>query len=45
MTSNDDGKAEAAASPTADVRIMCRNILNAFSSTIEGMDEVGMLVH
>jgi len=26
--------------PPADVRIMCRNILNAFSSTIEGMDEV-----
>jgi hypothetical protein len=26
--------------PTVEVRVMCRNILNAFSSTIEGMDEV-----
>ncbi len=34
----DDAKDPTA--PPADVRVMCRNILNAFSSTIEGMDEV-----
>lgn len=37
---NEDSKAEVAGVPTADVRAMCRNILNAFSSTIDGMDEV-----
>ncbi|UJR27309.1 hypothetical protein I4U23_008603 [Adineta vaga] len=40
ITGNDDHKADASGAPTPDVRIMCRNILNAFSSTIEGMDEV-----
>lgn len=36
-------KADAAGTPSvpsAEVRIMCRNILNAFSSTIDGMEEV-----
>jgi len=45
LTMDEDHKSESTktdstAAPTADVRIMCRNILNAFSSTIEGMDEV-----
>ncbi|CAF2850281.1 unnamed protein product [Rotaria sp. Silwood2] len=42
LTANEDNKTDSAATttPNADVRIMCRNILNAFSSTIEGMDEV-----
>ena len=37
---NEDIKADPTAAPTAEVRVMCRNILIAFSSTIEGMDEV-----
>lgn len=39
----DDPKADPAINahaPSVEVRVMCRNILNAFSSTIEGMDEV-----
>jgi hypothetical protein len=40
ITGNDDAKADSNTSPPVDVRVMCRNILNAFSSTIEGMDEV-----
>lgn len=40
LTGNDDPKAELTTIPPADVRVMCRNILNAFSSTIEGMDQV-----
>ncbi len=46
ITGTEDNKPESTktdsttAVPTADVRLMCRNILNAFSSTIEGMDEV-----
>jgi hypothetical protein len=40
ITTNDDNKTDSSSAPTADVRIMCRNILNAFSSTIEGMDQV-----
>ena len=43
ITGIDDPKGDPAinaAAPSPDVRIMCRNILNAFSSTIEGMDEV-----
>ena len=40
ITVNDDVKIDSMTTITADVRIMCRNILNAFSSTIEGMDEV-----
>ena len=41
ITGNEDQKPDpSSTAPTADVRVMCRNILNAFSSTIEGMDEV-----
>jgi len=46
LTMDEDHKSESTKAdsttkaPTADVRVMCRNILNAFSSTIEGMDEV-----
>ncbi|CAF1509821.1 unnamed protein product [Rotaria magnacalcarata] len=40
LTVNEDIKVDSAAVPTTDVRIMCRNILNAFSSTIAGMEEV-----
>ena len=43
ITGVDDPKGDPAinaAAPSPDVRVMCRNILNAFSSTIEGMDEV-----
>jgi hypothetical protein len=41
VTTNEDSKPDASSTaPTADVRLMCRNILNAFSSTIDGMDEV-----
>ncbi len=39
ISGNEDVKSDPTA-PPADVRVMCRNILNAFSSTIEGMDEV-----
>jgi hypothetical protein len=39
ISGNEDVKPDSTA-PPADVRVMCRNILNAFSSTIEGMDEV-----
>lgn len=42
ITGSDDAKPDPAAAPNADVRAMCRNILNAFSSTIEGMDEVNV---
>lgn len=38
--SKGDSKSDLTSVPTADVRVMCRNILNAFSSTIDGMDEV-----
>ncbi|CAF0851318.1 unnamed protein product [Rotaria sordida] len=45
LTTNEDNKTDSTTTtttttPSADVRIMCRNILNAFSSTITGMDEV-----
>ncbi|CAF3625117.1 unnamed protein product [Adineta steineri] len=40
ITANEDSKIDVLSSPTADTRKMCRNILNAFSSTIDGMDEV-----
>jgi hypothetical protein len=42
LTSSTEMKPDTTATtiPSADVRIMCRNILNAFSSTIAGMDEV-----
>jgi hypothetical protein len=40
ITAAEDGKADTSGAPTAEVRVMCRNILNAFSSTIEGMDQV-----
>jgi hypothetical protein len=40
VATNEDSKGDLSSPPTADVRVMCRNILNAFSSTIEGMDEV-----
>ncbi|CAF0757506.1 unnamed protein product [Adineta ricciae] len=40
ISGTDDNPKPDATVPTADVRMMCRNILNAFSSTIEGMDEV-----
>jgi hypothetical protein len=40
LTTNEDTKVDSAITSTAEVRVMCRNILNAFSSTIEGMDEV-----
>jgi hypothetical protein len=40
LTANEDTKTDSTITPTAEVRVMCRNILNAFSSTIEGMDEV-----
>ncbi len=42
ITGHDDGKAGSTSAPPADVRVMCRNILNAFSSTIEGMDQVSI---
>lgn len=43
-TTKSDSKNDGSlAVPTTDVRVMCRNILNAFSSTIEGMDEVRIL--
>ena len=40
ITINEDMKTDSMTTTITDVRIMCRNILNAFSSTIEGMDEV-----
>ncbi|CAF3370662.1 unnamed protein product [Rotaria sp. Silwood1] len=42
LTTHEDNKTDSSitTTPNADVRIMCRNILNAFSSTIAGMDEV-----
>lgn len=43
ITGGDDSKADSSAAPNKEVRMMCRNILNAFSSTIEGMDEVRKL--
>ena len=41
IAGNDEIKPDANQPNTSnDLRVMCRNILNAFSSTIEGMDEV-----
>ncbi len=44
ITGHEESKSESSKPdphvPPTDVRVMCRNILNAFSSTIEGMDEV-----
>lgn len=40
VTGSEDPKFELTTIPPPDVRVMCRNILNAFSSTIEGMDQV-----
>lgn len=40
VTGSEDPKLEFIPIPPPDVRVMCRNILNAFSSTIENMDQV-----
>ena len=43
ITTGEDSKPDSTTAPSADVRLMCRNILNAFSSTIDGMEDVRFL--
>lgn len=43
ITVSEDSKVDSTSASNKEVRTTCRNILNAFSSTIEGMDTVKSL--